>query len=95
MSGEMFRVEELTADVMRAVADRVAVAVSFTDLVYRESEIDALWSLADIAARGQAPGAPRLRALRDELGRAHDLLPDGRRAEAAEILRKAADLLEQ
>ena len=97
LSDDILPVEELTAGVMATIADRVAAAVSFTDLIYRESEIDALWSLADIAARdatlSAAPDAPRWHALRDEIGRAHDLLPDGHSTEAATILRKAATLL--
>lgn len=85
----IYPVEELTAGVMREVADRVAVAVSFADLIYRESEIDALWSLADVEARSSARGAE----LRDRIGQAHDLVPEGKCEEAAEILRKAAELL--
>jgi regulator of RNase E activity RraA len=66
-------------------------------LIDRESEIDALWSLADIAARDAAlaadPGASRASALRDEIGRAHDLVADGQCPEAAAILRSAVTLL--
>lgn len=94
---DIYPVEELTADVITFVADRVAVAESFSDLIYRESEIDALWSLADIAARdsalANAPGASSRAELRDRIGQAHDLVPEGRCAEAAEILRNAAALL--
>lgn len=96
-SDDIIPVEELTRDAMLEVAGRVRSASGFAELIYRESEIDALWSLADIAARDAAlaadPGAARAAALRDEIGRAHDLLADGQCPEAAAILRAAVTLL--
>lgn len=94
---DVWPVEQLTAEVMRKVADRIAVAESFADLIYRESEIDALWSLADIEARDAKAGgsgdADRKAELLSKIGQAHDLIPEGNCAEAAEILRQAVDLL--
>lgn len=94
---EILPVEELTPGTLLAVASRVLRAGGFAGLVYRESEIDALWSLADIAARdaglAASPGAARAAAVRDEIGRAHDLLADGDCAQAAAILRDTAGLL--
>lgn len=94
---DIWPVEELTAEVMRKIADRIAVAGSFADLIYRESEIDALWSLADIEARDAkangAADADRKAELLSKIGEAHDLIPEGQCAEAAEIIRKAVALL--
>ncbi len=90
-------VEELTPVTVSEVAARIAVAVDFEDLVYRESEIDALWSLADIARRDAAlarsADAERWAEVLRLIGTAHDLIPDGRCAEAATILRQVLPLL--
>ena len=94
---DIYPVERLTAEVIGEVADRTAVAVSFADLIYRESEIDALWSLADIEARDAAADgaadAGRKAELLARIGQAHDLVPEGNCEEAAVILRKAVELL--
>lgn len=90
-------VEELTPVTVSEVAARVEVAVGFEDLVYRESEIDALWSLADIARRdavlARSADAERWTEILRLVGTAHDLVPDGRCAEAAAILRQTLPLL--
>lgn len=94
---QMHQVEELTTTTVTDVADRIEVAVDFEDLVYRESEIDALWSLADIARRdatlaGHADAA-RWTQILELIGTAHDLIPDGRCTESAAILRQVLPLL--
>jgi hypothetical protein len=93
----IWQVEALTADAVLAVADRVAIATSFEDLIYRESEIDALWTLADIAVidagRRQDGDVAHWTRVRDQIALAHDLVPEGGCAEAAAVLRKLAELL--
>ncbi|MCD4534306.1 hypothetical protein LRP67_09455 [Nocardioides sp. cx-169] len=69
------------------------MATSFADLIYRESEIDALWSLVDIQVTaaehsGSATELARLAGLRSRLWEAHDLVPEGRCRESAAILRE-------
>lgn len=97
VTDDIYPVEDLTTTAMLTVAARIAVASGFTDLIYRESEVDALWSLADIAAKtaalAAAPDAADKARLRDEIARAHDLIPDDRCEEAAEILRAATVLI--
>lgn len=88
-------VVELTRETVLEVAERTAAASTFADYIYRESEVDALWSLADIAATRPQPGVDldRMAAIRDRLQQAHDLLPDQEGAEAAKLLKAiAADL---
>lgn len=89
---KIYQVEELTPSTILEVAERVAVASSFEDLIYRESEIDALWSLADIAAKTDS-AAQRWADLRDRIGVAHDLVPEGEVTEAAEVLRQTATMV--
>lgn len=93
----IYPVESLTAETITAVADRVARATTFEDLIYRESEIDALWSLADIAARtaelDNASDKDRWAKLRERLWEAHDLVPEGRCTESAAVLRETITLI--
>ncbi|MBO0685806.1 MAG: hypothetical protein J2P45_21890 [Candidatus Dormibacteraeota bacterium] len=84
---EVRELEPLT--VSRVIA-QLEVSTEFEHLVYRESELDALWSLADMAARAGRPGAERALAL---LWQAHDQVGDGRPAEAVEALAELRDLL--
>ncbi|MDO5499010.1 MAG: hypothetical protein Q4F67_04930 [Propionibacteriaceae bacterium] len=88
-------VVELTPTTVLEVAERTASATSFADYIYRESEIDALWSLADIAATRPQPGTDpeHFAQIRDRLQEAHDLLPDQQGEQAAEILREVAGRL--
>lgn len=88
----IFDVVELTPETVLEVAERTAAAQTFSDYIYRESELDALWSLADIAATRPQPGTDteHFARLRDRLEEAHDLLPDERGADAAAILREVA-----
>lgn len=91
----IYQVTELTPAVLLGIAERLDAATSFEDQIYRESEIDALWTLVDIQVR-QAELATddvaleRWRGLRARLWVAHDLVPEGRCAEAATILRELA-----
>ena len=94
---KIYQVQELTAETITAVADRVARATTFEDLIYRESEIDALWSLADIAARtaelDNTADRDRWAELRERLWEAHDLVPEGRCTESAAVLRATITLI--
>jgi hypothetical protein len=99
---------ELTATVLETVADLIGESEGFEELVYRESELDALFSVADQALRTSrgSPMAVRaadvtdpplrstdMRRVRDLVARAHDLLHDDQRTLAAALLREAAQLL--
>lgn len=96
-----YLVEDLSVETVTALAGRLAAATRFEHLVYRESEIDALWTLADIAlgaARRCAAPEPAeiqtLTKLKDLISRAHDLVPDGQVQDAAELLRQAAAVID-
>lgn len=93
----IYQVTELTRDTLLGIAERLDAARSFEDQIYRESEIDALWTLVDIRVR-QAELAgdealARWRAIHSRLWVAHDLIPDGECARAAGILRELAGTL--
>ncbi|MEW2624109.1 hypothetical protein [Streptomyces sp. NPDC048106] len=91
----MHQVAELTPDTLTAIAERLMAATTFEDLIYRESEIDALWTLVDIQVRQaelscSAGELEKWTALRSRLWEAHDLIPEDRCPQAAVILREIA-----
>ena len=93
----IYQVTELTPETLLGIAERLDAASTFEDQIYRESEIDALWTLVDIRLR-QAELAgddalARWRSLHARLWVAHDLIPEGECARAAGILRDLAGLL--
>jgi hypothetical protein len=106
---EPWAVADLRPASFEGVADRLLVSTTFEELVYRESEMDALFTLADIAVKeeeraraetlpaGTGPSAEEehLWALRTLVFRAHDLSHDDRNEEAAAVLRSAAELARQ
>jgi hypothetical protein len=92
------QVTELAPATLLEIAARLDLATSFADQIYRESEIDALWTLVDIRLReaglaGDSRALERWQSLHSRLWVAHDLVPDGRCAEAAVILRELAAAL--
>lgn len=98
-------VDDLQPETITAVAERIARSEGFSELVYRECEINALWSLADIGISGSehrslgswvVGGAPLSRALlfrlRERFEEAYELLVDSATAEASRVLEEAAAL---
>lgn len=94
----IYQVTELSPETLLGIADRLDVADSFEDQIYRESEIDALWTQVDIQVRqaelaGDAEALERWRELHRRLWIAHDLIPEGRCAEAAAEVRQLVGLI--
>lgn len=101
-------VDDLRPETIEGVAARLVDSFSFEELVYRECELDALWTLCDIAlematlrSRGQHTGRweavpvddeANLVRLRSMFEQAHEFAVGARTHEAAEILREAARL---
>lgn len=101
-------IDDLLPETIEGVAARLMVSDSFEKLVYRECELDALWSLADIAIEMTAlrETGHRIKAwqvlpegsemnlvmLRSLLERAHVLTVIAEPVQAAEVLHEAARL---
>jgi hypothetical protein len=79
----LVEVRELEPVTVSRVIAQLEASAEFEQLVYRESELDALWSLADMAARAGRPGASRSLGL---LWQAHDAVGEDRPAEAVRAL---------
>jgi len=94
----IYQVTELTPETLIGIAERLDAATTFADQIYRESEIDALWTQVDIQVRqaelaGDTAALARWRELHRRLWVAHDLIPEGRCAESADVLRELVTLL--
>lgn len=101
-------VDDLSVITIGQLADRLAESSTFEELVYRESEMDALFSLIDIAistAREDERPAPLtmvgrlgletvdLVALRELIVAAHDLAHEDEISDAVALLRAAARIV--
>lgn len=88
-------VENFSDLTIQTLADRLQRTKTAEQCIYRESELDELWRLLDIAVRSSALAEighdpARLALMRDIVHRAHDLVGmDDRPQEAATVLREA------
>ena len=76
-------VRDLSPETLRRVIAHLEVSTDFEHLVYRESELDAIWSLA-----GFLPGDEKIHRLRQIAHQAHDLIAARRPRDAATLLRE-------
>jgi hypothetical protein len=94
-------VRDFSAATLAAIAAQLEASTDFEHLVYREAELDAIWSItgffSEQARVGQAPEGPsRIPPANQEFAarlhaaahRAHDLVAQCRPREAAALLRK-------
>jgi hypothetical protein len=82
-------VESFSVDVIRRLVAHLDVSTDFEHLVYREAELDALWSLTSFQLSNEDDVEKRKAVERLHLcvHRAHDLVATGQPKAAAEILR--------
>jgi hypothetical protein len=83
-------VEVLDADTVSAVIAKVDASVRADLLAYRESEVDGLWSLADMAVKEGRRNAEQWLSL---LWAAHDHIDDGDRERALVALEALREML--
>ncbi len=81
-------VRDFSPETLAAIAAHLDVSTDFEHLVYREAELDAIWSLTGFALSQRPDSA--VAGLHETAHRAHDLVGEGRPREAAALLRKAA-----
>jgi len=91
---DVLPVENFSDLTLRTLADRLQRSTTAEQHIYRESELDELWRLLDIALRAGDPDGLRdarwLGAMRDAVHRAHDLVGmEGKPKAAADVLRQA------
>ena len=82
-------VRDFSPETLETIAAHLEVSLDFEHLVYREAELDAIWSITGFFL-AQNPG-PELRdavwRLHQGAHRAHDLVGERRPREAAALLR--------
>jgi len=87
--GHIVVVRDFSIETLRAIIAHLEVSTEFEHMVYREAELDAVWSitgffLVNAGDSDQCRRAERLHAAAHE---AHDLVADGRAGDAARLLR--------
>lgn len=91
---DVLPVENFSDLTIQTLADRLSRSRTAEHAIYRESELDELWRLLDIALRTGDPDGLRdarwLGAMRGAVHAAHDLIGhEARFREAADMLRAA------
>ena len=87
--GHIVAVSDFSTETLRSIIAHLEVSTGFEHMVYREAELDAIWSITGFflmnAGNSEQRGAvERLHAAAHE---AHDLVAGGRTEEAATLLR--------
>jgi len=82
-------VTDFSPDTLRELISHLEASTEFEHLVYRESELDAVWSITGFALQQESNAMQReaITRLHKIAHVAHDLVADQRPKEAAEILR--------
>ena len=90
--GHVVAVEDFSRETLRNLIAHLDASTEFEHFIYRESELDSLWRLLEIAvAHGgtsaDEPARSRLEQMLAAAQRAHDLVAAERPSEAAACLR--------
>jgi len=91
---DVLPIETFSDLTIQTLIDRLSRSTTAEQHIYRESELDELWRLLDIAERTGDPeglrGVEWMRAMRAAVHRAHDLVGmDGKPKDAAAVLSAA------
>jgi len=87
--GHIVAVCDFSAETLQAIIAHLEVSTEFEHMVYREAELDAIWSITGFFLINESKSdlyafAERLHAAAHQ---AHDLVAEGRNRDAATILR--------
>jgi hypothetical protein len=82
-------VTNFSAETLRSIIAHMEVSTDFEHLVYREAELDAVWSITGFFLVNESDSTEfeAVKRLRDGAHRAHDLVADSRPKDAAVLLR--------
>jgi hypothetical protein len=78
-------VTDLSPETLQNIIELLEISTDFEHLVYREAELDAIWSLSGFLLKEHPGEAPA--RLHEIAHAAHDLVADQRPKEAAALLR--------
>jgi hypothetical protein len=82
-------VTDFSPETLRSIVTHLEVSTDFEHLVYREAELDALWTITGFFLRDTADSAQRrqVELLHESSHQAHDLVAACRPVDAAALLR--------
>ncbi len=83
-------VTDFSSETLQSMIAHLEFSTAFEHLVYREAELDAMWTITGFYLRAASDSDQRLQVnlLHDGAHQAHDLVAEGRPREAAAILRR-------
>lgn len=83
-------VTDFSPETLRSIVAHIDVSTDFEHLVYREAELDAIWSITGFFLINEPDSAEfnAVALLRAGAHKAHDLVADRRPHDAANVLRK-------
>jgi hypothetical protein len=81
-------VQDFSSKTLRSIIDHLKVSTDFEHLVYREAELDAIWTITGFFLANEADSSRReaVKDLHACVHKAHDLVADRRPAAAAMLL---------
>ncbi|MGH9614135.1 MAG: hypothetical protein ACRD4P_13760 [Bryobacteraceae bacterium] len=86
--GHIVSVKNFSPETLSGIVAHLKVSTSFEHLVYREAELDAIWTITGFFLANAAASSQRdsVRQLHDGAHKAHDLVADLRPQVAASVL---------
>jgi hypothetical protein len=87
---EVVAVRDFSPETLRDIVEHLEVSTEFEHMVYREAELDAIWTITGFFLASKPATHLRETVMRLHAGAhdAHDLVADGRAGEAATLLRR-------
>jgi hypothetical protein len=87
--GHIVPVSDFSAETLQSIIALLEISTAFEHLIYREAELDAIWSITGffLAEERDSDRLDFVNRLHDAAHEAHDLVAEGRTAEAAACLR--------
>ena len=86
---DILPVSDFSPPTLKAIIAHLEASTTFEHLVYREAELDAIWSITGfvLAQRPKPEHQDAVRRLREHARMAHDLVGEAQPLEAADLLR--------
>ena len=87
--GHIVAVSDFSEETLRRIIAHLEVSTEFEHMVYREAELDAIWSITGFFLKNTSDSDQCALAelLHTAAHEAHDLVADGRAGDAARLLR--------
>jgi hypothetical protein len=86
--GRIVSIQDFSPNTLWNIVAHLKVSTSFEHLVYREAELDAIWTITGFFLVSESPSIARdtVKRLHEGAHRAHDLVADRRPQAAASVL---------